>query len=304
MSGDGSEPFNIKDVQVEVPLTFAEEAAAGSSSRATASAPTMSAAMRKKKDAQSRIEKYIKAIREIPALNQYGSIFKSSIAPQMLTEQETEYKVRVLKHTYKQHIILQFEILNTLEDILLENIQVELEPADGFSAVAAIPAKQAKYNEPALAYTVLEFDEDDEDLDLSGEVAATLKFDVKDIDPNDPDEDTDAIEAYEDEYELEAVELEVADHVQQIIKPNFQISWDEMDTTAVEKSEQFVLSTMNTLEQAVKDLQKFLGLYAQEKTDRIPEGQGSHTLLLAGVFRGGHDVLAKADWFCRRMVLR
>merc|ERR1711912_199461 len=129
--------------------------------------------------------------------------------------------------------------------------------------------------------------------DLNAVLPATLKFKVKDVDPNDPDEDTDEIEAYDDEYALEEVELAVADHVQRIIKPNFQVAWDDMDE-AEEGKDTYVLSTIPTLEQAVKDLQKFLGLYAQEKTDRIPEGQGSHTLLLAGVFRGGHDVLAKA----------
>jgi len=279
---DGSTPFDIKNVQVELPKVEEVEK------------PKDSVQSKKRQEAQNRMEKYIRALREISDLNQFGAIFKSSTSPQMLTEQETEYKVRVLKHTYKAHVVLQFEIMNTLEDQLLENITVEIEPIDGFEVVAYIPAKACKYNEPALAYTVLSFDDEDEDIELNGVLAANLKFEVKDIDPNDPDEDTDEIEGYKDEYALEDVELEVADHVQQIIKPNFQISWDELDAAAVEKSEQFVLSTMNTLEQAVKDLQKFLGLYAQEKTDKIPEGQGSHTLLLAGVFRGGHDVLAKA----------
>lgn len=30
-----------------------------------------------------------------------------------------------------------------------------------------------------------------------------------------------------------------------------------------------------------------------ERTDRVQEGKSSHLLLLAGVFRGGHEVLAK-----------
>lgn len=31
-----------------------------------------------------------------------------------------------------------------------------------------------------------------------------------------------------------------------------------------------------------------------ERTDRVPEGKSSHALLLAGVYRGGTDVLVKA----------
>lgn len=213
----------------------------------------------------------------------------------MLTEAETEYKVRVLKHTYKSHIVLQFEILNTLEDQLIENVMAEVDAIDGFNVQAYLPAKQCKYNEPALAYTVLQFDHTlgCEELDLNGVLSCTLKFTVKDIDPQNPDEDTDDIEGFDDEYALEEVELAVADHVQKVWKANFDVAWDELNE-AVEVQDTFVLSTIPTLEQAVTDLQKFLGLYAQEKTEKIPEGQGSHLLLLAGVFRGGHDILARA----------
>merc|ERR1712110_52018 len=107
----------------------------------------------------SRIEKYLAAIRSTPQLQEFGPIFKSSDAPQMLTEAETEYKVRVLKHTYKQHIVLQFEVMNTMEDQLLEDVQVEVEEVDGFTPTHQLPAASAKYNEPALTYTVLEFEE-------------------------------------------------------------------------------------------------------------------------------------------------
>ena len=30
-----------------------------------------------------------------------------------------------------------------------------------------------------------------------------------------------------------------------------------------------------------------------ERSDRVPEGQTSHTLYLAGIYRGGHDVLIR-----------
>ena len=38
---------------------------------------------------------------------------------------------------------------------------------------------------------------------------------------------------------------------------------------------------------------KCLGMGPCERTDRVQEGKSSHSLLLAGVFRGGHDVLSK-----------
>lgn len=44
---------------------------------------------------------------------------------------------------------------------------------------------------------------------------------------------------------------------------------------------------------AVKNIIDFLGLQACERSDKVPEGKSAHTLYLAGVFRGGHDVLVR-----------
>lgn len=44
---------------------------------------------------------------------------------------------------------------------------------------------------------------------------------------------------------------------------------------------------------AVQNLLKYLGLGACERTDKVPEGKSSHTLFLAGRFRGGAEILSK-----------
>jgi len=44
---------------------------------------------------------------------------------------------------------------------------------------------------------------------------------------------------------------------------------------------------------AVKNIVDFLGLQVCERSDKVPEGKSAHTLYLAGVFRGGHDVLVR-----------
>jgi len=44
---------------------------------------------------------------------------------------------------------------------------------------------------------------------------------------------------------------------------------------------------------AVKNIVEFLGLQVCERSDKVPEGKSAHTLYLAGVFRGGHDVLVR-----------
>lgn len=35
-------------------------------------------------------------------------------------------------------------------------------------------------------------------------------------------------------------------------------------------------------------------MQACERSDKVPENKSAHTLYLAGVYRGGHDILARA----------
>ena len=45
---------------------------------------------------------------------------------------------------------------------------------------------------------------------------------------------------------------------------------------------------------AVKNITTFLGMQPCERSDQVDPSKTAHTLLLAGVFRGGHDVLVRA----------
>ena len=37
-----------------------------------------------------------------------------------------------------------------------------------------------------------------------------------------------------------------------------------------------------------------MGMQPCERSDKVPEDKSAHTLYLAGVFRGGHDVLVRS----------
>ena len=45
---------------------------------------------------------------------------------------------------------------------------------------------------------------------------------------------------------------------------------------------------------AVKQITGFMGMQPCERSDKVDTNKPSHTLLLAGMYRGGHDVLVKA----------
>lgn len=128
----------------------------------------------------TREDNYAEKLSVIPGIQQLGPLFKSSDTVE-LTESETEYVVRCVKHIYGSHLVLQFDCLNTLNDQLLENVRVQLEPAEGYRILKEIPCAQLPYNETGHVYVILQFPND-----LQSSVAsfsATLKFVVKDCDP-------------------------------------------------------------------------------------------------------------------------
>nr|XP_028573294.1 coatomer subunit gamma-1-like [Podarcis muralis] len=93
--------------------------------------------------------------------------------------------------------------------------------------------------------------------------------------------------------QLEDIEVTIADHIQRVLKPNFGAAWEEVGDE-FEKEETFTLSTVKTLEEAVGNIVKFLGMQPCERSDKVPENKNSHALYLAGVFRGGHDLLVRS----------
>lgn len=52
---------------------------------------------------------------QVPELASLGRVFRST-APVELTESETEYVVRCVKHVLDRHVILDFTISNTIEE--------------------------------------------------------------------------------------------------------------------------------------------------------------------------------------------
>ncbi|KAF2898387.1 hypothetical protein ILUMI_07790 [Ignelater luminosus] len=237
----------------------------------------------------SREENYSEKLSTIPALQQLGPLFKSSDIVE-LTESETEYVVCCIKHCYTRHLVLQFDCVNTLNDQLLENVRVQLDPSEGYKIVNEIPCPKLPYNEMGTAYVVLQFPEDLPN--TVGTFGAVLKFVVKDCDPNTGLPDTD--EGYDDEYMLEDLEVVLGDQIQRVNKVNWGAAWEEAGNNFVEMEDTYSLSSMGTLEEAVKNIIQFLGLQPAERTDKVPEGKTTHTLLLAGLFRGGFEILVRS----------
>ncbi|KAL9893990.1 coatomer subunit gamma isoform X1 [Glossina fuscipes] len=227
---------------------------------------------------------------QIPGIQALGTLHRTT-RPIQLTESETEYTVQCVKHIFPSHIVFQFDCLNTLSDQLLENVRVELTLPEGFMIRDLIPCSKLLYNDLQTTFVIVEFPQDVNS--SAATFGATLRFVVKDCDPSTGIPDSD--DGYDDEYMLEDLEITVADQIQQTKKSNFQAVWDAADTEEwVEAEDTYSLSAVQTLQDAVNTIIKFLGLGPANLSEKVPEGAATHTLLCSGTFRGGAEILVRA----------
>lgn len=80
---------------------------------------------------------------------------------------------------------------------------------------------------------------------------------------------------------MEDVDISLGDQIQKVSKANFASAWDEA-ASLVEMEDTYSLTSMKTLEEAVKSIVSFLGMQPAERSDKVPEGRSSHSLYLAG----------------------
>lgn len=247
-------------------------------------------------------QKYIQQLQAIPEINPYGAPLKSSSIVE-LTESETEYVVSVIKHIFNEHVVLQYDIKNTLEDTVLEGVSVVATPSDEeeLEEDFIIPAPALKTNEPGTVYVSFRR------VNGAGSIAVStftnvLKFTTKEIDPTtgEPEEI-----GYDDEYQVEDVDLSGADYVVPAFAGNFSHVWEQVGAAGEEAEATLALENVKTIvgasrlliiralqnivnhgvltcrTDATEQLAKALSLQPLEGTD-MPVNNTTHTLKLYG----------------------
>ena len=188
--------------------------------------------------------KHSQQLLQIPELKAHGAVLSSS-SPVELSESETEYVVSVIKHIYKEHLVLQYEIKNTMADTLLEDVSVLATPSEEDESLEedfTIPAPKLATDQPGTvfvsfkklgdaAYPVTSF-------------TNVLKFTSKEIDPNtgEPDDS-----GYEDEYQVEDLELTGSDYVVPAFAGSFDHAWEQTGANGDEASETLQLSSTKSI---------------------------------------------------------
>ncbi|KAF2659262.1 coatomer subunit gamma [Lophiostoma macrostomum CBS 122681] len=239
--------------------------------------------------ATAAAQKYAAELQKIPELVAYGGVLKSSAVVE-LTESETEYVVTAIKHIFKDHIVLQYEVKNTLPDTVLLDVQMVVSPEDDgdvqLEEEFIIPAPKLATNEPGTIYVSFKR------LETESQFVATsftniLKFTSKEIDPstNEPEDG----DGYEDEYQVEDLDLNGADYVVPAYAGSFDNVWEQSDGDQAVETLQ--LSNMKSIADATEQLTKTLSLQPLEGTD-VALSTSTHTLKLYGKTITGGKVAA------------
>ncbi|KAI8880513.1 Coatomer, gamma subunit [Backusella circina FSU 941] len=231
---------------------------------------------------------YAEQLSSVADFSTYGALFKSSPKPIELTESETEYVVHCIKHTFARHIVFQFNCTNTLNDQLLEQVHMVMQPEiEGLVQVAEVPAAALEYSVPGVIYVAFEQEDPEELANVS--FTNTLRFIVKDCDPTTGEADE---EGYDDEYQVEDMEVSTNDYIRPMFVSNFAEEFEKLqeneviDTFALDKDK------APSLKAACTSIIDLLGMQALEDSS-LPKNNSVHSLLLAGTFLDGSKVLAR-----------
>lgn len=251
-------------------------AAAGSAISGPSSSASGAAAS--SSEARSHYQAELSAI---PQLSSYGPLLKSTTKPVELTERETEYVVTAVKHVFSEHVVLQFNVTNTLSEVVLDNVAVVvggLEDA-GLSEDFILPVASLSQSSPSGKVYVSLSRTGGPDEYPQGQLSATLRFTTKEVDPSTGEAEE---EGFEDSYEIEALDLGVADYVDARFC-DFAREWKEPQSVGLvsESTETYSLTAVASLKDACDLLVPLLGLDPLGGTE-VPTSTTVHTLNLAG----------------------
>ncbi|MCJ1291041.1 coatomer subunit gamma [Xylographa carneopallida] len=238
--------------------------------------------------ASAQNQKYSQQISAIPELKAYGNLLKSSPVVE-LTESETEYAVSVVKHIFKDHVVLQYEVKNTIPETVLEDVSVVATPSEEDESLEEefiIPVSRLNTDEPGTIY--VSFKKIGETPFAITSFTNVLKFTSKEIDPTtgEPDQS-----GYDDEYEVEGLELNGSDYVSPAFAGSFDHVWEQTGANGDEASETLQLANTKSLADATEQLAKALSLQPLDGTD-VVLSTSTHTLKLYGKTISGGKVAA------------
>ncbi|KAF8451196.1 adaptin N terminal region-domain-containing protein [Kalaharituber pfeilii] len=247
--------------------------------------------------AVAQTQKYAVQLATVPEFKPYGALLKSSKEVE-LTESETEYVVTAVKHIFKNHLVNVSVICTpSLPEDEDEETAARLEE----DFIIPAPILRATDEIPGVVYVAFKRVEasnpenpEAEAADFGYAIASftnNLKFTSKEVDPTtgEPEET-----GFEDEYQVEDLELHISDYLVPSFASSFGNLWEQVGAAGEEASETYKLAGIKSVQDACETIPAQLGLQALEGSDLVVGGNvATHVLKLFGKTIGGGRVVAQ-----------
>uniref|UniRef100_A0A6A7FYD8 Coatomer subunit gamma n=2 Tax=Hirondellea gigas TaxID=1518452 RepID=A0A6A7FYD8_9CRUS len=218
-------------------------------------------------------EKELRSIPEFSAI--LGSTFGVTKSIE-LTESESEYVVSYVKYIYANYIIFRFEVINTIDDQILENVSVDLQADDDWTVETTISAAKLDYNKPSHTYASIRRQYG---VFSSNPIPAVLKFISKDADSAHLEYE----EGIEDEYTLEDIHIRISDFVQ---PRSYTLVDFKKDWPLHQKDESVARYNYDqeSLQDVIDEIISHLGMKAVDETQWVPADVQQYAVSLYGMF--------------------
>jgi len=207
--------------------------------------------------------------------------------PILLSKPDSDLVVRVIKHTWPENIVLQFECTNMNPAVELENLMVESEIGEELSLQFLVEAGLLLYNEPEYAFVALE--KNASTLPVTS-VRNVLSFQSVGVDPR-TGEQTGQVKQEKVDNLLD-VDIQITDYFSGKTTTDFTTAWAELGQDN-ENSKSYTLPL---------EIQDAVNLFILQSTiPPIPDcsitvSGSAHELAFIARIHNGAEVLFKANF--------
>ncbi|SCU98160.1 LAMI_0F13322g1_1 [Lachancea mirantina] len=224
-----------------------------------------------------RATRYAEELSSIDEFAEFGAIVNSS-KDVPLTETEAEFVVSGVKHIYNSHVVLQFNITNTLSDVALDNVSVASTPEVGetspLNELLTIPIDRLAPSETAACYVAFS---KSESIVTEG-FLNTLYFTTRELDPA-TGEPFEGDEGFQDEYEIDSLFITAGDYIKGAFVGNFSASYDELAHSEVAV---YNIKEDNSLQEIIDKIIANTNCLPLENSQFATLDSNSHTLKVFG----------------------
>lgn len=232
--------------------------------------------------------KYVDELLLVEQFKSFGPLTNTSRSIS-LTEAEAEFIVTGVKHIFSEHIVLHFNITNTLTDVVLENVMVASEPQDPETKLMfdfSIQIERLMPGETAASYIC--YSKPDQEI-VTENFFNNLTFTTLELDPS-TDEPFDGDSGFQDEYEIDTLFLQTGDYIKSSFIGDFSLTMSQLP---YEEVAVYNLREDSALEDLVDKLILTTNCLPLDNSQSVATDSTSHTLKLFGksVIDGSHIAL-------------